>query len=42
MNKKIFIIWWWVDSCNYKNYEDYLLNDEYNTYEEKNFGWKET
>lgn len=41
MNKKIFLIWGWVDSSNYIDYENYLLNEEFNPYEEKIFGWKD-
>lgn len=39
--KKIFLIWWWIDSSNYSDYETYLKNEEYNPYEEKIFGWKD-
>lgn len=41
MNKKIFIIWWWVDASNYKNFEEYLLSEEFNPYEEKVKRWKD-
>lgn len=39
--KKIFIIWWGVDASNYKNFEEYLRNEEFNPYEEKVFWWKD-
>lgn len=39
--KKIFVIWWWVDASNYKNFEDYLRKEEFNPYEEKIKWWKD-
>ena len=39
--KKIFIIGWWVDQSNYKNYEDYLLKQDYNPYEVFAKWWKD-
>lgn len=39
--KKIFIIGWWIDASNYKNYEEYLKNEEFNPYEEKVLWWKD-
>jgi predicted alpha/beta hydrolase family esterase len=39
--KKIFIIWWWVDASNYKGFEEYLINEEFNPYEEKVLWWKD-
>lgn len=41
MTKKIFIIWGWIEASNYKNYEEYLLQEEFNPYEERVFGWKD-
>lgn len=41
MSKKIFIIWGWVDASNYANFEDYLLQEEFNPYEEKIKNWKD-
>lgn len=40
-NRKIFIVSWWIDASNYKNYEEYLRNEEFNPYEEKVFWWKD-
>lgn len=39
--KKIFVIWWWVDASNYKDFEDYLRKEEFNPYEEKIKWWKD-
>lgn len=39
--KKIFIIWWWVDASNYKDFEECLLQEEFNPYEEKIKRWKD-
>lgn len=41
MSKKIFIIGWWVDASNYPDFETYLLQEEFNPYEEKVTGWKD-
>jgi len=39
--KKVFLIWWWVDSSNYKDFKEYLELLEYNPYEEKIKLWKD-
>ncbi len=41
MNKKIFIIWGWVDASNYKDFEEYLLWEDFNPYEERGKNWKD-
>lgn len=41
MSKKVFVIWWWVDASNYKNYEDYLNKLEFNPYEIDEKRWKD-
>lgn len=41
MNKKIFIIWGWVEASNYKNFEEYILQEEFNPYQEKTKNWKD-
>jgi len=41
MNKKIFIIGWWVDSSNFRSFEDYLIQEDFNPYEEKIKWWKD-
>jgi len=39
--KKIFIIWGWVEASNYLNFEEYLLAEEFNPYEERIKNWKD-
>lgn len=39
--EKIFIIWWWVEYSNYKDYHEYVSNIEFNPYEEKFIWWKD-
>lgn len=41
MNKKIFIIGWWVDASNFRSFEDYLMQEDFNPYEEKIKWWKD-
>ncbi len=41
MTKKIFIIWGWVDASNFASFEDYLLQEDFNPYEEKLKWWKD-
>lgn len=41
MNKKIFVIWGWVEASNYKDFENYLLWEEFNPYAEKAKNWKD-
>lgn len=41
MTKKIFIIWGWVDASNFASFEDYLLKEDFNPYEEKLKWWKD-
>lgn len=42
MNKKIFIIWGGVDASNFESFEDYIMQEDFNPYEEKYIGWKDT
>ena len=39
--EKIFIIWWWAEYSNYKDYHEYVSNIEFNPYEEKFIWWKD-
>lgn len=41
MNKKIFIIWGGEEASNYKDFEEYLLWEEFNPYAEKTKNWKD-
>lgn len=41
MNKKIFIIWGGVEASNYVDFEEYLLQEEFNPYEERVKWWKD-
>lgn len=41
MSKKIFIIWGWVESSNFENFEDYLIQEDFNPYEERIKWWKD-